>query len=89
MPAFCLGGNDPPERGQTMKETDISFLRRQAEHCIALSRTTFDLTIASRLRAMADEFRARASHRDLHGEDEIGHLPARLATRNGVPNGKP
>jgi hypothetical protein len=67
-----------------MKETDICFLRRQAEHCVVLSRATFDLTIASRLRAMADEFRARASY----WEDEIGHMPAHLATRNGAPNGK-
>ena len=67
-----------------MKETDISFLRRQAEHCVALSRATFDLTVAGRLRAMADEFRARATH----WEDEIDHMPARLLTRNGVPNGK-
>ena len=67
-----------------MKETDISFLRRQAEHCVALSRATFDLTVAGRLRAMADEFRARATH----WEDELDHMPARLLTRNGVPNGK-
>jgi len=67
-----------------MKETDISFLRRQAEHCVALSRATFDLTVAGRLRAMADEFRARASQ----WEDEIDHMPAHLLTWNGVPNGK-
>ena len=44
-----------------MKETDFNFLRRQAEQCIALSRATFDLTLASRLRAMADELHAKAS----------------------------
>ena len=72
MPAFCLQQQNPPETGhETMKETDISFLRRQAELCIALSRATFDLTVAGRLRAMADEFRATASH----WEDEIDHLP--------------
>ena len=67
-----------------MKETDISFLRRQAEHCIALSRATFDLTIASRLRTMAEEFRDRAAQ----WEDEIDHMPAHVVTRNGVPTGK-
>jgi len=67
-----------------MKATDISFLRRQAEHCIALSRATFDLTIASRLRTMADEFRARAAQ----WEDEIDHMPTHLVTRNGAPTGK-
>ncbi len=73
-----------------MKATDISFLHRQAEHCIALSRATFDLTVAGRLRAMADEFRARASQweRTPHWEDEIDHLPARLVTRNSASTGK-
>ena len=64
-----------------MKETDISFLRRQAEHCIALSRATFDLTVAGRLRAMADEFRARASQ----WEDEIDHMPAHVMTGTARP----
>lgn len=64
-----------------MKQTDISFLRRQAELCIALSRATFDLTVASRLRGMADEFRLRASQL----EDEFEHMPTRMA--NGASNG--
>jgi hypothetical protein len=67
-----------------MKATDISFLRRQAEHCIALSRATFDLTIASRLRTMADEFRTRASQL----EDDHEGLPAHVMRRNGPSNGK-
>jgi hypothetical protein len=66
-----------------MKPTDITFLRRQAEHCIALSRATFDLTIASRLRTMADEFHARAS--ELEGE--MGPLRAHATGRNDSPNG--
>jgi hypothetical protein len=66
-----------------MKPTDVTFLRRQAEHCIALSRATFDLTIASRLRTMADEFRARASEL----EDETGAVPTRAASRNRSSNG--
>ena len=64
-----------------MKPTDISFLRKQAEHCIALSRATFDLTIASRLRAMAEEFRARASEL----EDETGAIPAHAIERHDSP----
>ena len=68
-----------------MNETDINFLRRQAEHCIALSRATFDLTIASRLRAMADEFRARAVRWE---EAPDHHLPAHAMGRNGASNGK-
>lgn len=66
-----------------MKTTDINFLRRQAEHCIALSRATFDLTIAGRLRTMADEFRARAAQ----WEDEIAPMPAHMVSRNGAVNG--
>jgi len=34
-----------------MRNSD--FLRGQAEKCIALSRATFDLTLAGRLRTMA------------------------------------
>jgi hypothetical protein len=65
-----------------MRETDVSFLRRQAELCIALSRATFDLTVAGRLRTMADEFRARASRW------EIDHMPAHVVRRNGSPASK-
>jgi hypothetical protein len=67
-----------------MKESDISFLRRQAELCISLSRATFDLTVAGRLRAMADDFRARASR----WEDEVAPMPAHLTGHNGSANGK-
>jgi hypothetical protein len=37
-----------------------TYLRGQAELCIALSRATIDLTVASRLRAMAADLRAKA-----------------------------
>ena len=74
-----------------MRETDISFLRRQAEHCIALSRATFDLTVAGRLRAMAEEFRARALQRErpAHWDDVIDPMPAHVVGLDGSPNGKP
>jgi hypothetical protein len=52
---------------------DSDFLRRQAEHCIALSRATIDLTIAGRLRAMAAEFGAKAAewdHEEAGGYEE-------------------
>ena len=61
-----------------MKQTDISFLRRQAEHCIALSRATFDLTVAGRLRRMADELRNRASEL----EDECEQAPPHAIGRS-------
>ena len=63
-----------------MKQTDISFLRRQAEHCIALSRATFDLTVAGRLRRMADELRSRASEL----EDQFEQAPAHAIDRDGL-----
>jgi hypothetical protein len=67
-----------------MKRSDVSFLHRQAELCIALSRSTFDLTVAGRLRHMADEFRAKAAR----WEDEIDHVPAHAIGCNGSAHGK-
>ena len=49
---------------------DSNFLRRQAEHCIALSRATIDLTVAGRLRAMAAEFRAKAVEWESEDQDD-------------------
>jgi hypothetical protein len=44
-----------------------AYLRRQAEILIAMSRATFDLTIAGRLRRMGAELQAKAAELD----DEI------------------
>ena len=55
-----------------MNENDGHFLHRQAELCIALSRSTFDLTVAGRLRTMADELRKKASEL----EDQFEQMPA-------------
>jgi hypothetical protein len=41
-----------------------AYLRRQAEILIAMSRATFDLTIAGRLRRMAAELQAKAAELD-------------------------
>jgi hypothetical protein len=41
-----------------------TYLRRQAETLIAMSRTTFDLTIAGRLRRVAAELQAKAAEQD-------------------------
>jgi hypothetical protein len=45
---------------------DADYLRRQAEKCLALSRATFDLSVARRLRGLADEFRDKAAEVDRH-----------------------
>jgi len=41
-----------------------TYLRRQAEILTALSRATFDLTIAGRLRRMAAELQDKAAEED-------------------------
>ena len=49
------------------------YLRRQAELCTAISRATFDLTMAGRLREMAAGFQDKAAEL----EDEMA-LPAHM-----------
>jgi hypothetical protein len=44
-----------------MHEKGANFLRQQAARCIALSRMTFDLTVAGQLRALAEEFHSKAA----------------------------
>ena len=41
-----------------------AYLRQQAEVLIALSRATFDLSIAGRLREMASELRTKAAEQE-------------------------
>ena len=41
-----------------------AYLRRQAEILIAMSRATFDLTIAGRLRRMGAELQSKAAELD-------------------------
>jgi hypothetical protein len=49
---------------------DADYLRRQAETCFYLSRATFDLSIAGRLRALAEELRRKATEIELRARDE-------------------
>ena len=51
-----------------------AYLRRQAETLIAMSRATFDLTIAGRLRRMAAELHAKAAEQD----DEVAFTEHKL-----------
>jgi hypothetical protein len=54
--------NGPPRKGSAMRIS--TYLRRQAEFCIALSRATIDLTVAGRLRALAADFHTKAAEWD-------------------------
>jgi hypothetical protein len=40
------------------------FLRRQADNCLRIARSCFDLTSAERLRIMAGELNAKAAEMD-------------------------
>jgi hypothetical protein len=55
-----------------------AYLRQQAEILIAMSRATFDLAIAGRLRAMASELQTRAAEQ----EDELASFnrPVRIGS---------
>jgi hypothetical protein len=52
-----------------------AYLRQQAEILIAMSRATFDLGVAGRLRIMASEFQNRAAEQ----EAERGFADNRVA----------
>lgn len=52
-----------------------AYLRRQAEILIAMSRATFDLTMAGRLRRMAAELQDKAAEQ----EDEVTFTAAEAA----------
>ena len=56
---------------------EADYLRQQAEACSNLSRTTFDLSLAGRLRAMADELRRKAAEIERGGfeESRTDHTP--------------
>ena len=64
-------------KGRAMGLSD--YLRRQAELCIAISRATFDLTMAGRLRDMAVDLQDKAAVL----EDEMV-FPAHLIAGNGA-----
>ena len=46
------------------------FLRRQAENCLRIARSCFDLTSAERLRLMAAELNAKAAEMDEMDENK-------------------
>ena len=61
-----------------------AYLRQQAEILIAMSRATFDLGVAGRLRAMASELQARAAQQENErgfADNEVASF--KRATRTG------
>jgi hypothetical protein len=59
------------------------YLRRQAELCTAISRATFDLTMAGRLREMAADLQEKAAEL----EDEMA-LPAHMIAGERASEGR-
>jgi hypothetical protein len=81
--AMCIFDHEPVvshERLTPMITPD--FLRRQAENCLRIARSCFDLGSAERLRLMAGELHAKADEidrRDMHSRLS----PAGQASFNG------
>jgi hypothetical protein len=61
--ALCRFPGKPSFKGSASMISG-TYLRRQAEILIAMSRATFDLTIAGRLRRMAAELQDKAIEED-------------------------
>jgi hypothetical protein len=57
------------------------FLRRQAENCLRIARSCFDLGSAERLRLMAGELQAKAEEIERRGD-----LRSRIASSSGQPS---
>ena len=56
------------------------FLRRQAENCLRIARTCFDLASAERLRLMAAELHAKAA--EIEDQAQQSRTPHRSIARN-------
>jgi hypothetical protein len=56
------------------------FLRRQAENCLRIARTCFDLASAERLRLMAAELNEKAAELSEQRQDRSPHSLARDRT---------
>jgi hypothetical protein len=56
------------------------FLRHQAENCLRIARTCFDLASAERLRLMAAELHAKAA--EIEDQNRQHRTPQRSVERN-------
>jgi hypothetical protein len=76
-----LGPNRLPSEQETHRlMLTPEFLRRQAENCLRIARSCFDLTSAERLRLMAAELNAKATEMD--EQDRQDRWPRRTLERN-------
>lgn len=62
---------------------DATYLRRQAETCLRIARTTFDLATAERLRYLAADLSAKADEVD----ENTGIAPHMMKGNGSSPNG--
>jgi hypothetical protein len=58
---------------------DAAYLRRQADTCLRIARTTFDLSTAEGLRFLAIELRSKAAELD-----DVAALEAHLRSANNA-----
>ena len=59
-----------------------TYLLRQADALVNLSRATFDLTVAGRLRVLAAEFRVKAQELERDGRIPREFAPAKPSPRH-------
>lgn len=58
---LALLSTGPPGAPQNAAMPNVAFLHRQAETCLHIARTCFDLASAERLRHLAGELEAKAA----------------------------
>ena len=68
-----------PEKETSQLRLTPEFLRRQAENCLRIARSCFDLASAERLRLMAAELNAKAAEME---EDKRQNRWPRVIERN-------
>jgi hypothetical protein len=76
--ALCRFPREPSLKGSASMISG-AYLRRQADILIAMSRATFDLTIAGRLRRLAAELQDKAAQGKAAEEDDA--LPISPSSR--------
>jgi len=73
------GQPGPPQNKNNRVMLTPEYLRRQAENCLRIARSCFDLASAERLRLMAAELSAKAAEID---EQDRDRRHSRAAERN-------